>query len=904
MPYSTPSHRRSPALFTDEKGPGAFAPLNALPRRPSQTQKKSGPVFHLRAEDDDDDEDDSSPEDADDGPVLKINANNNFRLGLSLKTDSFRPRNHHSPYKQPAAVPFPTSSPLSPPAEPLVASPVALSPRPQFSRTSSTPILLSNGKPLKSSLKSSSSSPSIALPLASVLPTRVAHLRARSAPSTPNPDILSPVGSLEFESALSTPGPVTPKNVHFPENDGLESVRVFSRSARPASLSSTTTMDDTETETEGESSSSHLRYNSAFPFPRVPPSNPPPSSSSSHPPSPSTYQIDFTASSPVPAPQPLTPATNILVESLTLNPAAPSTVTGLPHAPSLSGTIVVRNIAFEKAVAVRFTLDDWQTTSEVAARYVSSLSTLPSELARTARARARTVGDTALGLAGGLFQDHDKSAHGAWDRFAFTIRLEDYALKLTERTLWLVGRYTAPSVGEWWDNNAGSDYKVVFKTGEPQQPRAVQPRRTVVSAPAIPSLSQSPPTALHHSMTGPGFYLSQQLMQQRIPDYEQHALPQHHTQPSPTAVVAAQHLSKLNLKNYAAPAKVAVPPPLVKVSHPSPPAEQEKKAEDKERTQQATPPATPPRSGSPVSSAAPSSAAGIPFPSRGSPVPFLSRAPQPVSFPFPSMGTDSPQKTEAPLSPLAMQDSDMTPTGASPPFSAASAHHGEALRWPWGARSVQSAAALGLVHGSAGASVSSPVHSPKGSPRHSPVGSPRQSPQHSPNHSPASSSDEGARGFGTRRWQSGHSRLGAESSSGQQKQTLSPMMLPVATPFPTSSAQSPRLGSISERTSASAPTPTTVDTGLSGASATSSPASKSTQGQAPPSPTLTASGTPSASASSTNIQEQGLAVNPLAIAAGSSDDELYKAFIKQWCFASGPPPAVGGSAGGPRVVVG
>ncbi|KAJ7885407.1 hypothetical protein B0H13DRAFT_2343278 [Mycena leptocephala] len=40
---------------------------------------------------------------------------------------------------------------------------------------------------------------------------------------------------------------------------------------------------------------------------------------------------------------------------------------------SVTGTVAVRNLAFDKWVAVRFTFDDWQTTSEVTARYAHSM---------------------------------------------------------------------------------------------------------------------------------------------------------------------------------------------------------------------------------------------------------------------------------------------------------------------------------------------------------------------------------------------------------------------------------------------------------------------------------------------------------------------------------------------------
>jgi hypothetical protein len=98
-------------------------------------------------------------------------------------------------------------------------------------RNSSSPIILSNGKRLKSSLKSSASSPHI---------PQITHIRAQSAPSTPN--VL--------------------KNVHFAESDdGLESVRVYKLTGKPANISRPAG-EETETETEAEPS--------AFPFPRSP----------------------------------------------------------------------------------------------------------------------------------------------------------------------------------------------------------------------------------------------------------------------------------------------------------------------------------------------------------------------------------------------------------------------------------------------------------------------------------------------------------------------------------------------------------------------------------------------------------------------------------------------------------
>jgi hypothetical protein len=111
------------------------------------------------------------------------------------------------------------------------------------------------------------------------------------------------------------------KNVHFPsqEEGGLATVRVFNRSAKPASLSRLGEETETETEGEGSSSGTTLYGNggwagwsgkyvngSTFPFPRVPqekerekksPLNP---SSSTYQKRSSQFEIDWSQSSPIP----------------------------------------------------------------------------------------------------------------------------------------------------------------------------------------------------------------------------------------------------------------------------------------------------------------------------------------------------------------------------------------------------------------------------------------------------------------------------------------------------------------------------------------------------------------------------------------------------------------------------
>ncbi|KIM88242.1 carbohydrate-binding module family 21 protein [Piloderma croceum F 1598] len=386
MPYAGPNgpstsprirnHRRSYS-FSDEKGPGAFTSLGALPKNQHKATPKKPPAFHFKGDDDD------SPEDDQHFAPLSIVTRN-----LCPLHDERAPANDQScPSKgeptAPATVLFPKSSPLSPTLEGMPQlTPSTPLRHPMLSRGTLDPVLLSNGKPLKSLLKSRS--PSIS---SSPDGLRSMHLRVQSAPTTPN---------------LS-------KNVRFPEKkeDGLESVRVFHLKARPASLSQG--CDDTETETETEPSQ--------FPFPRYG------INTSGHGRYPLAFGVDnFTpgVTSTIPVANP-PPDANIHFESAAfVQPEA-------PFAPHLTGIILVLNVAYEKHVAVRFTLDEWQTTIEVRARYVVSVQCLPWEMTHN-----QTLGD---------------------------------AIGLQERVLWFVGRYTATGDGggEWWDNNSGLNYRVGFK---------------------------------------------------------------------------------------------------------------------------------------------------------------------------------------------------------------------------------------------------------------------------------------------------------------------------------------------------------------------------------------------------------------------------------------------------------
>ncbi|EJT49662.1 hypothetical protein A1Q1_01160 [Trichosporon asahii var. asahii CBS 2479] len=114
----------------------------------------------------------------------------------------------------------------------------------------------------------------------------------------------------------------------------------------------------------------------------------------------------------------------------------------LQNAPlAMRGTVLVRNVAFQKCVTVRFTLDHWQTVSEVSAQHVSHVP-------------AATTGDE------------------GWDRFGFTIKLDDYKRKIEERALLLCIRYNTEGGREWWDSNNGDNYRFTFKRAAARRPAA------------------------------------------------------------------------------------------------------------------------------------------------------------------------------------------------------------------------------------------------------------------------------------------------------------------------------------------------------------------------------------------------------------------------------------------------
>lgn len=134
---------------------------------------------------------------------------------------------------------------------------------------------------------------------------------------------------------------------------------------------------------------------------------------------------------------------------------------------TLIGSAAVANIAFQKYVVARFTLDYWKTTSEVVAEY-----------------------------------NHDvrkKQANDGYDRFNFNIKLADQA-NLETKTLLLCVRYNVNGT-EYWDNNNGMNYQVDFIKKTKQ--RAVGQNKHSLTT--IPRSRHSPPATRPRSMPAASF---------------------------------------------------------------------------------------------------------------------------------------------------------------------------------------------------------------------------------------------------------------------------------------------------------------------------------------------------------------------------------------------------------------
>lgn len=128
---------------------------------------------------------------------------------------------------------------------------------------------------------------------------------------------------------------------------------------------------------------------------------------------------------------------------------------------TLVGSVAVANLAFNKYVVARFTLDYWKTTSEVIAEY-----------------------------------NHDvrQPKRDGYDRFNFNIRLADQA-NLEAKTMFFCVRYSVNGQ-EHWDNNNSTNYQVDFrKKPKPQNgKKGMQPASSIPLASLPRSNKKAPPS--------------------------------------------------------------------------------------------------------------------------------------------------------------------------------------------------------------------------------------------------------------------------------------------------------------------------------------------------------------------------------------------------------------------------
>ncbi|QGA19725.1 hypothetical protein EYB26_007417 [Talaromyces marneffei] len=132
-----------------------------------------------------------------------------------------------------------------------------------------------------------------------------------------------------------------------------------------------------------------------------------------------------------------------------------------PDHKNLVGVVSVANLAFQKHVVARFTVDYWKTVSEVTAEY-----------------------------------NHDvrkKQAHHGFDRFDFSIKLSDIT-DLGSKTLQVCIRYIVAGQ-EYWDNNDSMNYQIQFVKSEKTKTSDKNQQPTRAGARTLPRSRNNPSTA-------------------------------------------------------------------------------------------------------------------------------------------------------------------------------------------------------------------------------------------------------------------------------------------------------------------------------------------------------------------------------------------------------------------------
>lgn len=122
--------------------------------------------------------------------------------------------------------------------------------------------------------------------------------------------------------------------------------------------------------------------------------------------------------------------------------------------PYLHGTILVHNKAFTKSVFFRYTLDDWNTVSEVSCKHVH---TLPGGSYDRFEYRVKLIGLPSTRSEG----EGERASNVAGSGNALVSGPPRFP-QPPPRMEFCV-RYNVPGWGEWWDSNSGRNYVLEFK---------------------------------------------------------------------------------------------------------------------------------------------------------------------------------------------------------------------------------------------------------------------------------------------------------------------------------------------------------------------------------------------------------------------------------------------------------
>jgi Carbohydrate/starch-binding module (family 21) len=145
---------------------------------------------------------------------------------------------------------------------------------------------------------------------------------------------------------------------------------------------------------------------------------------------------------------------------------------------TIHGHVKVRNLAFQKSVAVRFTFDDWHTISEVTAKHEQSLNA------------------------------------GNFDRFSFLIRIHNILSMIENKSLLLAVRYSVNGL-ELWDNNGGQNYQFKFSDPKSKKQPGLQAGSETQHSVGIADLKDKLDEVIDEEKISPGNFITSRRKQSK-----------------------------------------------------------------------------------------------------------------------------------------------------------------------------------------------------------------------------------------------------------------------------------------------------------------------------------------------------------------------------------------------------